>query len=87
MFYFKIVIILILLICLSRKKRDGFLSEYEKSQRADELHKVKEYFTPGVKYTTIKEKLPWIDSVVFDDAYNLALKNKMGISNLEKIIS
>ena len=87
MFYFKIIIILLLCIYLSRGRRDGFLSEGEKSQRASELHKIKEYFTPGVKYSTIKEKLPWIDSVVFDDAYNLSLKNKMGISNLEKIIS
>ena len=87
MFYFKIVIILLLFIYLSRERRDGFLSEGEKSQRADALYKIKEYFTPGVKYATIKEKLPWIDSVVFDDAYNLSLKNKMGISNLEKIIS
>jgi len=85
--YIKILIIIILILYL-KPAREGFaLEPTELDNRKKELYYHKDLFTPGVTYSKIKSKLPWIDSVVFEDAYQLALSDKLSISNLEKIIS
>ena len=88
MVYVKIICILLLLYIISNNKvREGFLSDDVIKQRAVEIYTNKELFKSGVKYTTVKNNLPWIDSVVFYDAYKMKLNGDMSISNLEKIIS
>jgi hypothetical protein len=83
------VIFLFLLIFLLHKlflKKKEKFTDQEIKNKSKILYKNKDLFTPGVKYTKIKDKMQWIDPVMYDDVYHLALNEKLSISNLEKTL-
>ncbi len=61
------------------------MTDKEIKTRARELYKNKNVFKAGVKYGTVKNKMPWIDPVIYDDVYKESLQADLNISNLEKI--
>ena len=82
----KIILILLIFVFIHKSnKTEGFYSEQEIKKKARELYENKELFLPTSKFRTAKNRIAWIDPVTFTDAYNLSLKNKLNISNLESI--
>jgi hypothetical protein len=73
------------MLVMTLNSSEGFLSDAEIKQRASELHNNRDMFVPNVKYGQIKQKISWIDPVVFDDAYHMNLKKDPTISDLENI--
>ena len=61
------------------------MADDEIKARVLELYKNKNVFKAGVKYGTVKNKMPWIDPVIYDDVYKESLQTNLNISNLEKI--
>jgi len=86
--YTKLILIFILIFILINKTqfREGFVSKKTK-QKSLEIYNNKSAFRPGAKYTDIKRSHPWVDPVIYDDIYNLALNNSLTISNLEKTLN
>ncbi len=80
-----IAIVLLLLLYNSFTIKEGF-SQKELKVNATELFTNKHLFKPNVKYSKIKQALPWVDPVVYDDIYKLALKETLSISNLENTL-
>jgi hypothetical protein len=79
----KLIVIAILLIIIIKlcEKTEGFTShEIEKKSR--EIFINKHQFIPNVKYNTIKNALPWVDPVTYNDIYKLSLNNKLNINNI-----
>jgi hypothetical protein len=89
MCYTNVFVILILLILIFKiffiNKKENF-SDQEISYKSRRIYQHKDLFTPGVQYTKIKKHIEWIDPVLYDDVYNLSIKEKLTISNLEKTI-
>jgi hypothetical protein len=87
MYYIKLVVILFLFLIVinSENRNEGFLSNQEIKMKANNLYKNRDIFQPGVKYGYVKERINWIDPVIYDDVYKESLKNELSISNLENI--
>ncbi len=79
----KVVAIAVLLSLLNWG--EGFQSKEEIRRKAQDLYNNKDVFVPNVKYGKVKNRIPWIDPVVFDDTYMMALKKEPTISDLETI--
>lgn len=78
-------IIILLFIVDYQNKKEGFSSPNLK-QKSNDVLKQKNIFKPGVKYIDVKNKIPWIDPVVYNDVYKLSLKEDLTISNLENTL-
>jgi hypothetical protein len=85
--YIKVVIIMVLIGFISQNcdTRDGFMSQLEIDYKTNDLYKNRDVFKPGVGYGSVKNRIYWVDPVVYDDVYRESLKNKLTYSNLEKI--
>lgn len=81
-----VILILMLIITMTFKKNEGFMSKKEIKIKTTELYKNKDIFKSGVRYGQVKKRLSWIDPVVYDDVYKESLKNDLSYSDLEKII-
>jgi hypothetical protein len=66
-------------------KKEKF-SDQEIKNKSKHIYQHKDLFTPGVQYTKIKKHIEWIDPIIYNDVYNLSIKEKLSISNLEKTI-
>lgn len=88
MYQIKVLLILLLLIIARGhpKKEEGFSSKQEIKQKSKEIFANKNMFYPGAKYSKIKSNMPWIDPVIYDDVYKLALNKNLSISNLENTL-
>ena len=82
------VIYIILLIFLVRyqNKKEGFTTA-DLSQKSNEVLQKKYLFKPGTKYSDVKENIQWVDPVIYNDIYKLALRENLTISNLESTLS
>jgi hypothetical protein len=80
-----ILLLMLLIHKLFLKKKEKF-TDQEIKNKTKIIHKNKDLFTPGVKYTKIKNKMQWMDPVMYDDVYQLSLNEKLSISNLEKTL-
>lgn len=80
----KVVVVVILISLLDA--REGFQSQEEIRKKAANLYEHKDMFIPNVKYNAVKNKIPWIDPVVFDDMYRLSLKKSPTLSELHNLI-
>jgi hypothetical protein len=86
MCYINLFIILMLLMIINQQsKQTENMSNKEIKRKSIDLFKNKDMFKPGVKYSSVKKKVSWIDPVVHDEVYKEALNNNLSISNLEKI--
>jgi hypothetical protein len=83
--YFNIISICILIFIIYKNKKEKFSSEEIKSKSLD-IYKNKDVFVPGANYTNVKQTIKWIDPIVYNDVYKLALNEKISISNLEKTL-
>lgn len=79
------ITLLLFFVCYQNKK-EGF-STNDLSQKSNEVLQKKYLFKPGVSYSNVKENLPWVDPVIYNDIYKLSLKEKLTISNLENTLS
>jgi hypothetical protein len=84
----RIIILAIIFILWKSKNRECFTDQHNKQikKNAREAYNNKTIFKPGVNYQTIKNKLPWVDPVSYDDMYKLSLKEQLTISNLEEAL-
>jgi len=80
-----VIIILLLIITKTSKRNEGFMSKSEIKMKTADLYNNKDVFQPGVKYGQVKERMSWVDPVIYDDVYKESLKNELSYSNLEKI--
>lgn len=83
----KLLIVLILIVILHNyaQKKEGF-SQMELKKKANEVYENKYLFTTGAKYTGIKNKIDWVDPVIYNDIYKLSLKEKLTFNNLESTL-
>jgi hypothetical protein len=81
-----IYIILLLFLLRYQNKKEGF-THMDLSQKSNEVLQKKYLFKPGTKYSNIKENIPWVDPVIYNDIYKLSLKEKLTISNLKSTLS
>jgi hypothetical protein len=81
-----IYIILLLFLLRYQNKKEGF-TPMDLSQKSNEVLQKKYLFKPGTKYSNIKENIPWVDPVIYNDIYKLSLKEKLTISNLKSTLS
>jgi hypothetical protein len=82
-----IIIAVLILVNTKSFNRESFSPNQEIKDKTTELYKNKELFTHDAKFTKIKSVINWIDPVIYDDVYTLALTEKLTISNLENTLS
>jgi hypothetical protein len=81
-----IYIIFLVFLVKYQNKKEGFTS-MDLSQKSNEVLQKKYLFKPGTKYSNVKENIPWVDPVIYNDIYKLSLKENLTISNLESTLS
>jgi hypothetical protein len=84
----RILFLVIVFILLKPTRRECFTDyhNYNIKKNARDAYNNKSLFKPDVKYQTIKNQLPWVDPVSYDDMYKLSLKEQFTISNLEETL-
>ncbi len=85
--FIKIIIICICIYYLIYIPKKENFSDIEINEKATEIYNNRKLFKPGVTYTEIKRKIKWIDPIIYNDIYKLALTNELDISIIKNNIS
>jgi hypothetical protein len=87
MSYNKLILILVLILILNCSiSKEGFTTK-EIEMKSNEIYANKNIFKPNVKYTTVKNKMAWIDPIVYNNIYKLSLKQKLSINNIKNTLN
>ena len=87
MSYNKLILILILILILNCSiLKEGFTTK-EIERKSKEIYFNKNIFKPNVKYATVKNKMSWVDPIVYNSIYKLSLNQKLSINNIKNTLT
>jgi hypothetical protein len=79
------ILILIFIIYSYSQKKEKF-SQKELKKKVTEVYDKKYLFTSGINYTGVKNRIEWVDPIIYNDIYKLSLKENLTINNLESVL-